>query len=600
MTQSRLRPVPLLLTVFALHLSAGQNPLHAQDQYDVMVSRNPHVKPIPDRAIVGTMVSSFGDSRLEWRAYSPEGRARLIQALAGQPRHIAVRAWNGLGDPTSDDATAEYSADQVRIEAVDAARWWFEFSNTGTNARRARWQLARLPYAGVGNWRLPAGLIAQGEILPLNSGSTPSRFVVDFGSFLPGGQPSPDDSPVAVALSSMLHPEYPTGTLYLRALGLGRNGAPVSLPSEAVRIDLAPLRVGGPLADQSVLPRVQFVGYRPLRPTAADARCWVRPTRSLILTPGAEDSAAEDHAADTDLQLSPLDAINLCDAANQDALLVYASIVSSSAMLADELRQWGAQKLELAKEAIRTQTQQRYGGVTAACAGQCRQALGLAADQVMAIAGIPHSVSGEMQLEQIRTYLERMLVHAFRQHSGMGDAFESKAAAEAADVLLAMLASRDEPLPPAFEPLHEKQQRSPQLTLRIGAGAEATSHRWLQVRELNSKPRLHPLLVPVPPLEAGQQMELPIELTSTEVPDPNELMLPPLANLTSGLGSAAELLQRIATQLNGLDQALSKAYAPALKGRYRIELAWRDAQGGLQPIGVATCDTGRDRCRFKG
>jgi hypothetical protein len=265
------------------------------------------------------------------------------------------------------------------------------------------------------------------------------------------------------------------------------------------------------------------------------------------------------------------------------------------------MRVWGARRLETAQEWVRNETQKRYGGVTAACAGPCRQALGLVLDQVIAVSGgAPASVSNPAPVTAASGYIERMLIHAFRLHSGMGEAFEGKAASEAAELFARMLRSTGDVPPPAFEPLHEKQERSPLLTLRVGAGEATSGHAWLQLRELGKRPRLHPVLVPVPPLEAGQQIELPIALSSTQTPDPDALMLPPSSILIDGLDSPSELLQRVSSQLEGLDKAIDKAYAPALKGRYRIELAWRDAQGGLRVIGVVTCEANRDRCSFKG
>ncbi len=585
MTRLRLL-APLALLVSPLLLAQDQSP----------ASRSVPLKPISDREVraVDPRPLRFGETELDWHAHSPEARAELIQILSGRSRSVRLRRWNGEGDRSAEASELSFVDQDLLIDDPTAAVWRFEFHNDGRRlTRRARWQLSRLPFVDtIEKWRTPAGVIASGEIMPLAHANNPSHFNVDLGPFLFGGAAETQAQPSAAALTSMLHGSYPAGTLYLRAVGLGRNGGPVGLPAAGVRIDLAPLTKSDRRPDTTTLPAlIEVVDFSALRPVAADLGCWVRPTRVLQLELPDRPNR----------QLVPQDQINLCDPANSDVLFSFQIAHRSSANLVEAMQSWGEQRHEISKELVRTEVQQRFGGATAACAGECRQALGLVLDQAIAtLGGPPSTMAHDPALQRAESYIERMLIHAFRLHSGMGELFEESAAKTAATLYTVTMRGTSTAQPPGFEPLESKLYRAPMITLRLAAESDATAHGWLQVRELGRTARLRPRLIPVPPLVAGQQIEIPIQLSSTQTPDVETLMLPTSLELTAGLKGGGELIERVSNHLAGLNRAIDQAYRPARRGSYKIELAWRDLEGGLEVIGVATCDAGRDRCRFKG
>ncbi len=586
MTRLRLL-APLALLAFSPWLLA-------QDQ--TPASRSVPLKPISDREVraADPKPVRFGETALDWQAHSPDARAKLIQILAGRAHALNVRAWNGEGEPSAEASARSYVDQQLIIDDPTSAAWPFELRNEGRRlAWRARWQLSRLPFVDTTeNWRTPASVIASGEVTPLAQSNNPSYFTVDLGPFLFGGARATQAQPSAAALTSMLHGSYPSGTLYLRVVGLGRNGGPVGLPAAGVRIDLAPLTKSDRRLDTSTLPTlIEVADYSALRPVAADLRCWVQPTRPLLLEPS--DSASR--------QLVTSEQINLCDPANQDVLFAFQIAHRSSASLLETMQSWGEQRHEAAKALVRTEVQRRFGGATAACAGECRQALGLVLDQAIAtLGGPPNTFAHDPVLQRAEGYIERMVIHALRLHSGMGELFEEKAANIAATLYTVTMRGTSTAQPPGFEPIDSKLYRPPMITLRVAAGTDASEHGWLQLRELGRSSRLHPRLIPVPPLVAGQQIEIPVQLSSTQVPDADALMLPTSLELAAGLQGAGQLIERVSNHLGGLDKAIDQAYRQARRGNYKIELAWRDLEGGLQVIGVATCDAGRDRCRFKG
>lgn len=576
--------------------------LHAQNQ--VAITSNPQLKPISDNDVLATDRSSvrFGEVNLDWQAHSPQSRAHLIQVLSGRTHTKTVRAWDGQGDPSSAGAELSYVDGELVITDAASAYWPFEFRNELRNARRARWQLSRLPFVrSIDDWRSPSGMVANGEIMPVASRNNPSYFAIDLGAFLLGGERSPLANPSAVALTSMLHGSYPTGTLYLRAIGLGRNSSPIGLPSAGIRIDLAPLNTSTSAVDLTVLPtHVDVADYSALRPVAADLGCWIRPTRALELEPSRLLSESSVQPDGPIRQLAPIDLINLCDPAHGELLFAAVNAFGSTSALADDMQRWGAQRHEAAKELVRTEVQKRFGGTTAACSSQCRQALGLVLDQVMAtIGGPPSTIAPDQALLNARGYLERMLIHAFRLHSGMGELFEGSATDIAAEFYSLTMRGTIAAAPPGFEPVDSKLYRPPMITLRVGTQDNPTEHGFIQLRELSRSTRLHPRLIPVPPLAAEQQIEIPVQLSSTQVPDVDDLMLPTQPELVAELKSGSALIERVSDHLAGMDKAIARAYRPAQRGSYKIELAWRDDKGGLAVIGVATCDADRDRCRFK-
>lgn len=562
---------------------------------------SPRLRPIPDEALAGLKSPQLrlGETQLDWRAFSPRSRAELIQVLASRRHTLQLLAWDGQGD-RNDPASLRLDASTLQLADPTQARWWFGLKNDGRQARRARWQLSRFPFDdNVDNWRAPTGMLAGGEILPLPTGRLPDRFDVDLGRFLFGGAPSDSRLPTAVALTSMLHPQYPVGTIYLRAVGIGRNGSLVGLPSPSLRIDLQPLSKGGAL-DSAALPEVSVTAFQAYRPATADARCWVQGTRAVSLAPPQSVVEGAPLVVDEGQTLPPTQPINLCDPANSTILHLVGDGFGSSEALADRMRHWARQRMEIASEAVRTETQRNYGGLTAACTSECRQAITLVLEQVVAaIGGPPDSAMTPSPLPEAAGYLEQLMVDAFKRHSDLGEAFEADAARQAGELFLRMMQSVGNAVPPSFEPFQERQQRQPRLHLRLQADAPSAAG-WLQLRELGRKPRLHPTLLPIPPLQAGQPIDIPLQLAVSEPADVSALQLPPQADLTAAAGDPAALLQLVSTHLSRQGKQVESLQKPLRRGRYRIELAWRDASGGYSRIGVATCRADRDdSCKLK-
>lgn len=550
------------------------------------------LRAIPDESLSGLPQQiALGDTQLNWAELSPLARAQLIQVLAGRRYTVHLAAWDGAGDPQ--DAASRFDRDRVEIADPTQARWWFSVRNEGKVARRMRWQLSRFPFdETVDDWRAPAGMLAAGEVLRQSDRSLPERFEVDLGEYLLGGNRTNSALPAAVALTSMLHENYPTGTMYLRLMALGRNGSPISMPSNSIRIDLRPLSSGEPI--EGPRPQVGVAGFQMLRPLAADARCWVRGTRALEVAPAESivENAPEPHGEP--LAVTETAAVNLCSSEHSDVLALVANAFGSTEGMTERMRQWGRQRLESVSELIRDETQSNFGGVTAACTSQCRQAITLVLEQVVSLSGgPPHSVFPSPTWPELQPYVQRMLRSALARHSSLGEAFLDQATAGATELFMTRLADPGGLTPPAFEPAAEHQIRMPAIVLQLHT-EQATEGRWLQLRELSRTPRVHPVLIPVPPMLASDRIAIPVQLSSTDLPDLSDLMLPSRSALLQASNTTEALMHDVTSRLRGLDKALTKAQRKAISGKLRLELAWRDADGRYQPIGIATCRADRD------
>ncbi len=177
----------------------------------------------------------------------PQGLRRMT--LVARPK---LEVWNGQGGEFN-----FYGPDAFIDWTRSSLKWEFRWSNAGTGAAKAVWQVCRFePPAVKTNWKKPPGLVASGELSEVPAPGKVAEFSVDFAEFapqqpekgplrvvretggsmtatptltMPGTQPEPP-APVPVLRAPMttLHPIEPAAPAAGRAVEAGHAGLSVS------------------------------------------------------------------------------------------------------------------------------------------------------------------------------------------------------------------------------------------------------------------------------------------------------------------------------------------------------------------------------------
>ena len=592
MTNRLLGPCALLLIAFWAPAALTQI---------VAPVNSARLSPIPDKAVEDADIKPFelGQTTIDFSTLTPAQRAELLRLLAAAPSELKLSAWNGEG------ASADPSAltiDQRRI-AIDPAQtdgiWWFEYVNEGRSARRARWQLSRLPFPQVlSNWRTPPGLVAQGEIADVQRGNEPNRFKLQIGNFLYGVYPSQLDlarSP-GQTVTSMLHSQFPAGKLYLRVLALGRSSSPVAWPSNSVEIEVQ--AIAAQVGNAEGMPTI--VGtptFNPARVADADQQCRFIATRAFDL-PGA--ALPGQTVPGPSRSLTAGQSVNAC-VPPPDGLLGNFEAFQGSAVDIDSLiNNWDGERYKHARDEAHEAVFRNFGGPEGGCNSHCRQALGLALDRGVAAVGIPAGSSQpDPVVNSASEFLRYLLVDALRI-SDLPAVVHEQASSRAMTAFRNAMLSPSHDSPPPFEPDPAGIGEPARLTLTLAARDSESLPAELQVREINRTSRVHSVLIPVPSIPAGQQITLPLRLYSTEIPDHSAVSaLDSVALLTADVSDASALLQRAAEQMRDAQEAHAELAKRQLRGNYDFELAWRSADGTVIQAMRLRCKARSGDCRVR-
>lgn len=571
------------LTVFCLWAPYGL----AQIVTPVSQSR---LSSIPDQA-VDLEPFQLGQTRVDFPAMSPTQRAEFVNVLANPAADLSLRAWDGEG--------SKNSAEQLQINrqqiALDAAQtdgiWWFEYVNGGRSARRARWQISRLPFPDdLNSWRAPVGLVSQGEIPNVLRGIQANRFKLQIGNFLLGADPEKLDllnSP-GQTVTSMLHSEFPASRLYLRVLALGRSGTPVVQPSNTVTIDVK--LVTNTTAVNALLPQIQETPeLRPARVAAADYRCHFRVTRSFALP-----------TADAELSLETGDAINACLLPPEGLLGSFEKHFGSASHLDALIRDWDASRYSSAQDATFDAVFRNFGGPEGGCNSHCRQAIVLALDRGAAALGVPRGSSvPNPNINEGLEYLRYLIIDALRI-TDLPEVVHEQASTKAVQVFRDAMLSTSHAASPPFEPNLDQLSTAPVLALTLSAGESEATATYLQIRDPSRNPRVQNTIIPIPAIPAGKQISIPIKLHSIDIPEGlATATLTAVAQLTDGITDSGELLLRVDSQLRDTQKRQAKSAKQARRGNYNLELAWRSADGVVVKAMRLRCKASNGRCRIR-
>ena len=557
--------------------------------------------PIPDQAAAKADLKpiELGQTQIDFSVMTPVQRAELLRVLADPPADLSLRAWDGKGSSESADAL------QIQRErvAVDPSQtdgiWWFEYVNDGRSARRARWQISRLPFPqDLNSWRAPAGLVSQGEIPNVLRGKQANRFKLQIGTFLIGVDQTKLDllnSP-GQTVTSMLHSEFPASRLYLRVLALGRSGTPVTWPSNSVIIEVATSTA----KSESVQALPQIIGTPALSPAsavAADFRCHFIATRPFVL-PTASAKGELKPGAELDLQTGQ--SVNACALPPQGLLGDFEKHQGSAAYIDTLIHVWDSDRYERARDEVYDTVFRNFGGPEGGCNSHCRQALSLALDRGVAALGVPRGSSlPDPHINIGLEYLRLLLIDALRV-SDLPAIVHEQASAAAVKTFRDAMLSPSHAAPPPFEPDPEFAGAAPRLTLTLVAGDVETTATYLQIRDTSRSPRIHNSIIPIPTIAAGKQIAVPIKLNATDVPDSGtSSTLAPINSLTDGLSDASELLQRADGQMREATKRQATQRKQASRGNYDLELSWRNATGEVIQAMRLRCKAKSGDCRIR-
>ncbi len=570
------------LTVFCLWAPYGL----AQIVTPISQSR---LAPIPDQA-ADLKPLQLGQTRVDYSAMSPIQRAEFVNLMANLPADLSLRAWNGEG---SKDSVEQLQIDRLQI-ALDTAQtdgvWWFEYVNNGRSARHARWQISRLPFPeDLSSWRVPAGLVSQGKVPNVLRGTQANRFKLQIGNFLLGANADKLDllnSP-GQTVTSALHSEFPASRLYLRVLVLGRNGKPVTRPSNTVTIDVDP--VTDMAAAHAALPQIQGTPeLQPARAAAADYRCHFIATRAFVLP-----------TANTESTVETGDAINACLPPPVGLLGRFEKHFGSATQLDTLIRDWDANRYVFARDETFEAVFRNFGGPEGGCNSHCRQAMQLALDRGAAALGIPRGSSvPDPNINAGLEYLRYLIIDALRI-SDLPEVVHEQASTKAITVFRDAMLSPGH-APPPFEPSLDQLSAAPRLTLTLSAGESETTATYLQIRDPSRNPRVQNTIIPVPAIPAGKQISVPIKLPSTDIPEASATAtLAAIGKLTDGINDPGQLLLRVDSQLRDTQIRQARSAKQARRGNYDLELAWRSAEGIVVSAMRLRCKASNGKCRIR-
>ena len=559
------------------------------------------LSPISDQATAEAKLKplDLGQTRIDFSTLTPTQRAELVRLLAAPRTDLRLRAWNGIEGGADSESL---QIDQTRVQ-IDPAQsdgiWWFEYVNSGRNARRARWQLSRLPFPqDLNDWRTPPGLVSQGEVPDIKRGEQPNRFKLQIGNFLIGADPSRLDlaSAPGQTVTSTLHSLFPADKLYLRVLALGRSSAPVSWPSNMIEIEVRAASANGDTL--SALPTLAGTPQlSPPRVAAADQQCHFLVTRDLEIPGPARPGET---TPGPDVALKAGQTVNACLPSPKRLLGNFEAFHGSAVYVDTQTKNWDGDRYKAARDRVYEVVLRNFGGVSGGCTSHCRQALGVALDRGAAVLGIPAGTSvPDPVINQAHAYLRYLLLDALRV-SDLPAAVHLQASESGINTFRDAMLAPSQATPPPFEPDPAHLDEPGRLNLTLTAGDSESRPIYLQLRETSRNPRLRSALIAVPSIPAGEQISIPVRLFSSDIPAHQETpALASVAQLTADISEPSALLVRVAEQLRAHLKRQAQLARQQSKGQYQIELAWRSATGEVQVIGQLRCSARSGECRMR-